>query len=131
MQTPTRRVLIVDDQEFMTSLLAMAFRDRGFDIGTANDGKQALAEAAARPPDAVLLDVMMPEFDGWQVLAALRRDRRTSRVPVVMMSAAADARYPRRALQSAALFLSKPFSLPVLVETVEALLSTRGDPAAA
>ncbi len=126
-----KRLLIVDDQEFMRSLLDMVFRDRGFDVVTAGDAAEALAAAAASPPDAVLLDVMMPGVDGWQVLAELRRDARTERVPVVVMSAAHDPRYTRRALESGAMFLPKPFPLATAVETVDSLISINGDFAAA
>jgi len=126
-----KRLLIVDDQEFMRSLLDMVFRDRGFDVVTAGNAADARAAAAASPPDAVLLDVMMPGVDGWQVLAELRRDARTEHVPVVVMSAAHDPRYTRQAQESGALFLPKPFHLATAVDTVNSLVSNNGDFAAA
>lgn len=126
-----KRLLVVDDQEFVRSLLEMVFRDHGFEVTTAADAAGALAAVAADRPDAVLLDIMMPGVDGWHVLGELRRDVRTEHIPVVVISAAHDPRYAWRARESAALFVPKPFSLQTIVETVDALVSGTDDTAAA
>ena len=123
MEKSRGRLLVVDDQEVITELLSAVFRDRGFDVDCARHGRDALAKAGQA--DLMLLDVMLPEMDGWEVLSALRRDPRTERLPVVMMSAAVDPVYPRRARQAAAHFLEKPFPLARLLEVVDGLIPPR------
>ena len=116
-----RRLLIVDDQEEVTRLLGALFRERGYEVVTAYHGREALTRAPQFEPHAVMLDVMMPEMDGWQVLAALRRQSATA-LPVIMMSAAADPRNPRLARERGATYLKKPFRFAQAVSAVEALL---------
>lgn len=122
MKKKDRRLLIVDDQEDMARLLGALFCECGYEVVTARHGREALARAPHFEPDAVMLDVMMPEMDGWQVLAALRRQRATARLPVVMMSAAADPRNHHRARESGAAYLEKPFRFAQAVSALEALL---------
>src|SRR5262245_31664593 len=100
-------VLIIDDEEIIARLLASALSSRGLDVQTATRGAMGVTAAWRRPPDAVVLDVMMPEMDGFQVLNALRGDPRTERVPVLMVSAGFDPNYGLRAGQHGALFLGK------------------------
>ncbi len=63
--TPTRTVLIVDDEPNIRGFLRMALEDEGFSVETAANGKEALDKVRRRPPDAVLLDLLMPVLDGW------------------------------------------------------------------
>lgn len=67
-------VLIVDDEDPLRSILAQKFQDEGITAYTAEDGKEGLALALEKKPDIILLDVMMPEMDGFDVLDALRKD---------------------------------------------------------
>ena len=125
-----RTVLIIDDEPAVAWLLGSAFRDRGHAVEIATDGRDGLAHARRRTPDAVLLDVMMPEMDGFHVLEALRSDPRTADVPVLLMSAAFDASYRQRARQHGGAFIEKPFDWSKLIHAVESLLVS-GGPAAA
>jgi two-component system, OmpR family, alkaline phosphatase synthesis response regulator PhoP len=119
-----KRVLVVDDQRYITELLGAVFEQLGFTVELAFDGQAALATIGHGAPDVMVLDVRLPELDGWQVLEALRREPGTARLPVVMMSASGDPGYPQRARRSGAQYLEKPFPLARLVETVEALVSS-------
>jgi CheY-like chemotaxis protein len=101
---PGRRMLVVDDQERMRELLSAVFSGQGFEVD-------------------MLLDLRMPEVDGWQVLDALRREPRTAGLPVVVMSASGDPRCSERARAAGALYLEKPFPLGHLVEVVHTLVS--------
>jgi len=81
------KVLVVDDEASICALLSATLRLTGFEVRVANGGREALAAAVEFAPDLVVLDVMMPDIDGFDVLRAVRADPRTARVPVVMFSA--------------------------------------------
>jgi PAS domain S-box-containing protein len=81
-------VLVIDDEREMRDLLERFLRREGFDVITAPDGAQGLALARINRPDAVMLDVMMPQVDGWSVLGMLKGDPDLAGVPVVMITAA-------------------------------------------
>ena len=79
------RVLVVDDEASLSELLSMALRYEGWDVRTAADGSSAVRAAREFRPDAVVLDVMLPDFDGLEVLRRLRADR--PEVPVLFLTA--------------------------------------------
>ena len=111
------RLLVVDDEREITELLEEHFRACGYDIDVAHDGTQALITAAARRPDAVLLDVTMPGLDGAAVLARLRAIDPT--VAVVMLTGNDDEALARQLLRAGALdYVPKPFQLDVLERVV-------------
>ena len=79
------KVLLAEDNVSICELYAMAFMRKGFTVYTASDGQQALDKIAKKSPDIVLLDIMMPNVDGYQVLAEIRKDL-TKYVPVIMLT---------------------------------------------
>ena len=81
-----KRVLLVEDDRVMRQACARALERRGVDVALAADGEQALAAARARPPDLILLDMLMPKLSGLDVLRALRADDATRGIPVLIMS---------------------------------------------
>ena len=81
------RILAVDDQPENLELLAAILSDEGFDVGFASDGLAALEAVAAHPPQAILLDIMMPRMSGLEVLARLKHDPSTQAIPVIMLTA--------------------------------------------
>jgi DNA-binding response OmpR family regulator len=83
------RVLLVDDDPVIVRLLEVNFRLEGYEIETAGRGEEALAKASATVPDLVVLDVMMPGLDGWEVCRRMREDPRLADVPVIFLSARA------------------------------------------
>lgn len=88
-ETPTpntNTVLIVDDEESLTNVLARKFEDEGITALCAYDGKQGLEMALDKHPDVILLDVMMPEMDGFEVLTALKKDEWGKDVPVILLT---------------------------------------------
>jgi DNA-binding response OmpR family regulator len=118
-----RTILIVDDEDDVLDLLQLVFETSGFAVRRAPNGKLAVASAYEDPPDIVLLDVMMPEMDGWQVLRVLKGDERTRRIPVVMLSARAERRDKMIGLQEGAEgYIAKPFSPTEVVREVQSLL---------
>ncbi|MBA2450349.1 MAG: response regulator [Chloroflexi bacterium] len=123
---PTRngtRVLVVDDDPMSLEVLAVALLEYGFSVRTAASATEALAEARRLPPALVLVDVLMPGIDGFQLCAALKDDPQLSAVPVVLLSA--DDGGPRDrergASVGAADYLTKPIDLPGLVRVVRQL----------
>jgi DNA-binding response OmpR family regulator len=118
-----RTILIVDDEEDVLDLLQLVFETSGFTVRRAATGKSAVSIAYEEPPDVVLLDVMMPEMDGWQVLRTLKGDERTRNVPVVMLSARAERRDKMIGLQEGAEgYIAKPFSPAEVVREVQSFL---------
>src|SRR5688572_3174639 len=79
------RVLVVDDEDSITDLVATALRYVGFDVAVASNGRQALERAASFRPELVVLDVMLPDLDGFEVVRRLRSDG--VRVPIVFLTA--------------------------------------------
>jgi DNA-binding response OmpR family regulator len=123
MPDPQRSILIVDDEEDVVVLLQLVFETNGFNARTASNGKAAVSSAYENPPDIVILDVMMPEMDGWQVLKILKGDERTRRIPVIMLSARAERRDKMIGLQEGAEgYIAKPFSPAEVLREVQNLL---------
>jgi two-component system OmpR family response regulator len=115
------RVLVVDDEASLTDLLSMALKYEGWDIRTAPDGMKAIAAAREFRPDAVVLDIMLPDIDGLQVLQRMRADG--SDVPVLFLTAK-DALDDRIAGLTAGGddYVTKPFSLEEVVARLRSLI---------
>jgi putative two-component system response regulator len=115
------RVLIVDDDPASLEMLAVALLDNGFTVRTAASASEALAEARRLRPALILSDVAMPDVDGFELCAALKRDPQLSAVPVVLLSAAyGDARDRERGARvGAADYLAKPVDLPGLLRVLQ------------
>lgn len=80
-------ILVVDDNENVTRMTARMLSGLGYEVMTAIDGANALAQIASRHPDCILLDIMMPRMSGLEVLAKLKHDPATSAIPVIMLTA--------------------------------------------
>ncbi len=104
------RVLIVDDVPDNIRVLSRMLVDDGHQISAATNGRQALKLAAACAPDLILLDVMMPEMDGYEACAALRADPQLSSIPIIFITALADVEDETRGLDLGAVdYITKPF----------------------
>ncbi len=121
------RILVVDDEESITQLVSTALRYEGFEVQTADTGKAALREVEAFRPDLVLLDVMLPDLDGFEVQRRLPGT--PDRLPVVFLTARRETEDRVRGLTIGADdYVTKPFSLEELIARVRAVLRrTRGD----
>ncbi|MEV0428721.1 response regulator transcription factor [Micromonospora sp. NPDC049836] len=114
------RVLVVEDDASIREVTALGLRRAGFRVDTAADGPTALAAWRARPVDLIVLDVMLPGLDGFQVC---REIRRTSQLPILMLTARTDTIDVVVGLECGADdYLRKPFDLPELVARVRAVL---------
>jgi two-component system KDP operon response regulator KdpE len=120
------RVLIVEDEPALLRALRIDLRARGYEVTTASAGRDALVEAARRPPDAVLLDLGLPDLDGTDVIRQLRV---WSAVPVIVLSGRADSGDKIGALDAGADdYVTKPFSMDELVARLRALLRRDAHP---
>ena len=120
MREGAERILVVDDEEGIRRFVRANLAARGYEVDLAGDGEAALEAAALRPPDLVLLDLMLPGIDGLEVL---RRLREWSEVPVVVLSARGEDEMKVRALDGGADdYLTKPFSMDELLARVRVSL---------
>jgi two-component system OmpR family response regulator len=125
--TAPARILVVDDEPAITELLSTALRYMGYDVTTAASGFAALDAAATSAPDLVILDVMLPDIDGFEVCRRLRDQR--DFVPVIFLSAR-DAEQDRVTgfVRGGDDYVTKPFSLEELTLRIRALLRRVGGP---
>jgi DNA-binding response OmpR family regulator len=120
------RVLVVDDDPIILELLVLNLELEGHDVVTASDGRQALDRAQDADPDLVLLDIMMPEIDGFEVCERLRADPATASLPVVFLSARAhEADLVRGTKVGADAYVTKPFDPMELMELIARLHGAR------
>ena len=121
------RLLVVDDDEDVRILVSRIFRDVGFEVDTAEDGAEAISKAAGGRYDLMLLDLMMPQMDGWSVLQRLRGVKDAP--PVVVLTARDDYDSFARAVKAgAAAHVVKPFRFQELVATCHGVLVKRQRP---
>jgi two-component system chemotaxis response regulator CheY len=121
------RVLIVDDDPAIRLLCAINLELEGLVVLEAADGLTALARARAEKPDLVVTDVSMPRLDGFGLAEALRRDRRTRRIPLVFLSGETDVTNEARAEKLGALaYLTKPVDPLMLASRVAEVLALAG-----
>jgi CheY-like chemotaxis protein len=118
-----QRILLVDDEVAIRECLQGLLQDEGYQVVTAANGRQALAQLAVDPPDVVLSDVMMPVLDGWGLWQAMQAEPAYHAIPVVLMSAARPS--PERLAGGAVAFLPKPVAFETLLQTVAAVLAPR------
>jgi DNA-binding response OmpR family regulator len=122
-----KKILVVDDEDDILNFLELVLSEKGYQVATASGGQEALTKAQLERPDLVLLDIMMPQMDGWEVLKLLRVDEDTAEVPVAMLSARTEARDRVQGLQEGAIdYICKPFSLSELLGKIEAIFSQAG-----
>ena len=114
------RLLIVEDEPDLLASMAQALREEGYAVDTAADGEDGLFKAESVDYDAIILDVMLPEMDGWTVLIKLRASKKT---PVLMLTARDQSRDRVKGLDTGADdYVVKPFDLPELFARLRALI---------
>lgn len=115
----TKKILLADDEDDVKIILKMFLESRGYDVCTAFDGLDAIDQARTQSPDVILLDVMMPLIDGFEVCKRLKADPATTKIPIIMLSAASHSESVKKGMNAGAMeYLIKPFE----PEQLEALL---------
>jgi CheY-like chemotaxis protein len=119
-----RRILLAEDDRFLRKAAEATLRRSGFTVVTAVDGEEALRLAQAETPDLILLDLIMPKMQGFEVLRSLKQSPETAHIPVIVLSNLGQDRDIQQAMESGALaYLVKAnLSLEELVKRVEAAL---------
>jgi DNA-binding response OmpR family regulator len=117
------RVLVIDDEAPIRLLCRVNLEAERMDVLEASDGPTGLEKARNDEPDVILLDVMMPGLDGWQVAEALLDDRRTSSIPIIFLTARAEIRDRARGLDLGGIdYITKPFNPLELAPLVRELM---------
>jgi len=121
-----QRILVVDDDEKIISLLRRSLAFEGYEVATAANGQEGLRSIAQAEPDLLILDVMMPQVDGWEVCRRVRESG--SAVPILMLTAKDEVGDRVKGLDTGADdYLVKPFALEELLARVRALLRRKAD----
>lgn len=117
-----KRVLIAEDEPNIAESLTFLLERAGFDVAVAPDGKRALDTVRDALPDVLVLDVMLPELDGYEILRRLRAGEETATLPVLMLTAKGQPQDRETALACGAdIFMTKPFANSEIVAAVESL----------
>ena len=123
-----RRILLVEDDRFLRKAAETTLKQQGYTVITAADGEEALRVARSAPPDLILLDVIMPKLNGFQVLDALKKDPTTAHIPVIILSNLGQDRDVQQAMEAGATayFIKADLSLQALVQRVGETLAAGG-----
>jgi len=118
------RILVVDDQQDILDLTATVLRGAGYVVEAVSSGGDALRQLSQQPFDLVLLDINMPEMDGWETLRIIRADDALAGLPVVMFSVKGELHDKVHGMQEGAQdYITKPFVIDELLERVEQILT--------
>lgn len=118
-----KKILVIDDAPTVTKMATDALTERGFVVTSAPNGYEGLIAARGEKPDLILLDVVMPDLDGHEVLSRLQKDDRTKDIPVIFLSAVGDYDQQLQAMKDGSReYITKPIKPAELADRVEAFL---------
>jgi len=125
---PGKKIMAVDDERHIVRLIQVNLERSGYQVVTAFDGQEALRKVETEKPDVIVLDVMMPKMDGFEVLKRLQANPDTREIPVIMLTAKAqDADVFRGWSSGVSAYLTKPFNPLELITFVKRILSGKDD----
>ncbi|HVR08314.1 MAG TPA: response regulator [Thermoanaerobaculia bacterium] len=126
-----KKILVVDDEEDVLEVLRLVLAKNGYEVLTAASGMDSLTRAQSEIPDLIVLDIMMQQMDGWEVLKLFKLDERTSAIPVVILSARVEPKDKIRGLQEGAIdYVTKPFAVREILTRIAAILGRSPAPPA-
>jgi two-component system response regulator VicR len=122
-----KTILCIEDEEEMIDLIRLILSRRGFEVRGANGGKEGLEIIRKERPELVLLDLMMPDMDGWEVYQQMKADEATRNIPVIVVTAKAQSIDKVLGLHIAKVddYISKPFSPQELLNSVDNVLGKK------
>ncbi len=120
-----KTVLVVDDDREMVELIQLFLNNAGYETLAAFSGESALEQAFQQKPDLILLDIMMPKIDGWEVFRRIKNDPQAGNIPIVFLTARTQNidRMIGLSVMKASGYLTKPFSKKELLDEVERVLT--------
>ena len=120
-------VLVVEDDDLISEMVIKNLKLEGYQVEAAHDGEEGIRKAKAVNPDLVLLDVLLPRLDGWDVLTQLRENPRVRDIPIIMLTAVSDEKSKVQGLRGGADdYVTKPFSALELIARIEVVLKRAG-----
>ncbi|MCJ7545352.1 MAG: response regulator [Deltaproteobacteria bacterium] len=123
---PGEKILVVDDEENIRELVRYNLAREGYQVTTVGSGEEALKQASSKPPDLIVLDLMLPGMDGFDVCRQLKNDSRTAHIPIVMLTVKGEESDIVVGLELGADdYITKPFSPKVLLARIKAVLRRR------
>ena len=128
--TTSKHLLYIEDDPEMIDLVALILARNNFQLTGALNGEDGLKKATDTQPDLILLDIMMPGMDGWNVLRQLKASLLTKSIPVVILSAKTNSidRFVALQFGRADAYIAKPFHADTILEVVEGILNNTGSP---
>ncbi len=128
----TKRVVCIEDEPAMIDLIRLILSRKGYTVTGATGGREGLELVQSSQPDIVLLDLMMPDMDGWEVYQKLKAHESTREIPVIVVTAKAQSIDKVLGLHIAKVddYITKPFGPQDLIESIEKVLSRRTAPSA-
>jgi len=124
MSVDKKKILIVDDEADLVGILEVQLQSMGYSTITAEDGEVGIEMVKLETPDIILLDVMMPKLDGYQVCKLLKNDQTYAHIPIIMLTARAQAQDIQKGKDAGANdYMTKPFDNKILMEKIQKLLS--------
>jgi DNA-binding response OmpR family regulator len=121
-----KRVLLAEDEPNIVESLTFLLERAGFEINAEANGRRALETVLSDAPDVLILDVMLPDLDGYEILRQVRADPRTAELPILMLTAKGQKEDRETALECGAdLFITKPFSNSDIIDAIEQLAAGR------
>ena len=119
-----QRILIVEDEESLLKLESILLTSKGYQVQGVANGKEALEAIKATPPDLVLLDIMLPEIDGFEVCQRIKENEATKHIPVIMLTAKKSREDMSRGEKVGAdWYITKPFKSAMVIETIQRFLA--------
>ncbi len=119
-----KKIFIVDDEPDILDFCKLVLETEGYDVRSATNGLELIKELPNFMPDLILLDIMMPDMDGWEVLRMLQNDDRYETIPIAMLTAKTQAKDKILGIQEGAMdYITKPFDPDELVERIEKIFS--------
>jgi twitching motility two-component system response regulator PilG len=115
-----KKILIVEDEESLLKLESILLTSKGYEVQGVGDGRAALEAISRSKPDLVLLDIMLPEIDGFEVCRRIKEDDETRHIPVIMLTAKKSREDMARGEQVGAdWYITKPFKSAMVIETIQ------------
>jgi two-component system phosphate regulon response regulator PhoB len=125
----TKHILVVEDEEDIQELISYNLRKENYQVDEASSGEEAIAQAKANPPDLILLDLMLPGIDGFEVCRRLKSSQTSQTIPIIMLTAkGAEADIVTGLELGAVDYITKPFSPRILIARVRAVLRRQAQP---